>query len=576
MKKLLLSILLTTFALNVSNGQSVSGANININNINALINADGTLFCDNAFNQRFEVPKGSGKGTIYVSNLWIGGVDNGGSLHVAAQTYRQTGSDFFPGPIDPTVTYGTAYFNQWNRVWKINQCDIDAYASWIIGGSVGPNPVDSATMDVITNWPAFNTDGSPIAPFTDINSNGIYEPGIGDTPRIKGDQAIFFVYNDMAAAHGETSALPLGIEVQAMVYAYSCPNDSALYNTIFSSYKIINKSTTKYDSVFIGNWTDLDIGFSGDDFIQCDVTRGAYAAFNGDNMDGPSFQPYYGATPPAEAIVFLKTPLADSTGIDEPASYTANGTNYGNGIIDDERLGMKKFITYYNNFTATGNPVTPADYYNYLNGFWKDNTQLTYGGTGHLSGGVACDYIFPSNTDPLGYGTGMAPQPAWDEMMMMNMPGDRRGMGISGPFTFKAGQMQEIDFAYVYGRATSGTNISSINTLSVRVDSIIQKYNSVIAGCGCDNLSSVNSIQKQDLKFTLYPNPSKEKLNINFSDVFKNTSLAIYDVTGRLIKTIDKITTNNLTVDISDLQQGMYLISLQTEGSITTKRFIKQ
>jgi len=30
--------------------------------------------------------------------LWIGGKDNGGNLKLAAMTYRQRGSDFWPGP----------------------------------------------------------------------------------------------------------------------------------------------------------------------------------------------------------------------------------------------------------------------------------------------------------------------------------------------------------------------------------------------------------------------------------------------------------------------------------------------
>src|ERR1017187_5980338 len=70
---------------------------LSINNVVAPFNADGYLFW-NFVNAGFEVPKGSGKHTIFAGAPWIGGIDNNGLLHVAAQTYRQTGSDFFPGP----------------------------------------------------------------------------------------------------------------------------------------------------------------------------------------------------------------------------------------------------------------------------------------------------------------------------------------------------------------------------------------------------------------------------------------------------------------------------------------------
>ena len=51
------------------------------------------------------VPRGSGKDVSFASGLWIGGLDAANSLHVAGGTYRQTGNDFFAGPI----RQGTAY-----------------------------------------------------------------------------------------------------------------------------------------------------------------------------------------------------------------------------------------------------------------------------------------------------------------------------------------------------------------------------------------------------------------------------------------------------------------------------------
>ena len=120
-----------------------------------------------------------------------------------------------------------------------------------------------------------------------MNGDGVYDPiGSGDYPLIKGDQAIFFVYNDAKGTHTETGGLPLGVEIQGMAYAYSCANDSALYNTIFTNNKIVNKSGSRIDSAFIGNFTDTDIGWYNDDFIGCDVKRGAYYGYNGTAIDG--------------------------------------------------------------------------------------------------------------------------------------------------------------------------------------------------------------------------------------------------------------------------------------------------
>jgi hypothetical protein len=79
-----------------------------------------------------------------------------------------------------------------------------------------------------------------------------------------------------------------------------------------------------------------------------------------------------------------------------------------------------------------------------------------------------------------------------------------------------------------------------------------------------------------DNDFVIYPNPTQSMLHVSLLNTFKNASLTVYDVTGRLVKAVDKITTNDLAIDISDLESGMYLISLQTDNNVVTKRFVKQ
>ena len=48
---------------------------------------------------KYEIPKNSGKHSMFAGSLWIGGLDDDDQLKVAAQTYRQSGNDFWPGPI---------------------------------------------------------------------------------------------------------------------------------------------------------------------------------------------------------------------------------------------------------------------------------------------------------------------------------------------------------------------------------------------------------------------------------------------------------------------------------------------
>src|SRR3989344_1992955 len=72
---------------------------LDVNNIHAGFNASGDLFYNI---NTFGTPITTSSNTIAFSaaNLWIGGFDPAGNLNISAQTYRQTGSDFWPGPLD--------------------------------------------------------------------------------------------------------------------------------------------------------------------------------------------------------------------------------------------------------------------------------------------------------------------------------------------------------------------------------------------------------------------------------------------------------------------------------------------
>ncbi|MBK9799811.1 MAG: hypothetical protein IPP56_08815 [Bacteroidetes bacterium] len=109
-----------------------ASAVLDINNVHATINSDGALFDKHIqlgnvvyiSEPGFEVPAGSGKNSVFASGLWIGGMDPGGSLHTACQTYKQTGNDFVAGPkVNMAVTANM------NKVWKISQSVIDNFVA---------------------------------------------------------------------------------------------------------------------------------------------------------------------------------------------------------------------------------------------------------------------------------------------------------------------------------------------------------------------------------------------------------------------------------------------------------------
>lgn len=82
-----------------------------------------------------------------------------------------------------------------------------------------------------------------------------------------------------------------------------------------------------------------------------------------------------------------------------------------------------------------------------------------------------------------------------------------------------------------------------------------------------------------DINVALYPNPAVDKINLDFSNAFidREVRAQIYTSDGRLAKTITKQANGILehTIDISDLDAGMYRIRLNSNLETIEENFIK-
>jgi len=353
-----------------------------LNNINALFSANGSHFYGEG--PKFEVPKFSGKSTIFLNTLWIGGLDSDSILHLCAQIYGQgpnvgpakSCNDFWAGPVMDSTAYSIYQDTIWNYVWNLKKSEIEYHKShW---SDPGYTPIH----DILT-WPGNGNvalgQAAKLAPFYDVNGDGIYNPYDGDYPLIKGDQSLFFIFNDDRNYHSETNGNRMKMEIHGMAYAFDLPGDSAFYNTIFVNYTIFNRSARTYYHTYVGLFTDTDIGWAMDDYIGCDVERSSYFGYNGTPIDGNGQPEAYGAHPPAQSVTILGGPYLDPDGIDNPCfdayghqlcNASVNGTNFGDSIVDNERYGMTTFVYFNNNSSGVSSymvdPILAPDYYQYM------------------------------------------------------------------------------------------------------------------------------------------------------------------------------------------------------------------
>lgn len=455
-----------------------ASSQLDINNVRALLHNGGDMWWDLVGDPRYEIPKGGGVHSLFAGSLWIGGLDGSSQLRVAAQTYRQSGLDFWPGPITGGVTGGEAsteeaICDRYNRMFKISKAEIDAFQADYGDNNVIDNPENYPN---VFNWPAINNpnidaglyqdadglslqafrpDGSFLyaAPFVDVDGDLIYNPDAGDYPDIQGDQAIWWIINDRGNVHTETGGQPIGVEIHMLAFAFTTSN--AVNDMTFYRQTVINRSSQLLNETYMGQWVDADLGRFNDDYVGCDTLRGLGFCYNGDaNDDGPAG---YGLDPPAIGVDFFQGPLADALdGVD----------NDKDGIVDEdgETIIMSKFVYYNNDFTLIGNPEVAQHYYGYLIGQWKDGSSIVdnfsnggdgtgYGGS---SPGPSTNYMFPG--DPCG-GSG------WTETNADNPPADRRFLQSAGPFTLQPGAVNEIVTGVVWARQGGQDNLGSVCAL---------------------------------------------------------------------------------------------------------------
>ena len=562
--------------------------NLDVNNINARFYSAGMLFSDTLQSvPSYEYPKGSGHTTIYAGGLWLAGMDSNGQLHLAGQVYGQ-GKDYYPGPVSNPSVYSTSHV-EYNYVWKVTKAEIDEFILWFDCGQTPGCTQNSSYVipDVIINWPGtgenWNGQSQYIAPFIDVNQNGIYNPLDGDYPCIKGDVAVFTVFND-DGIHTETGGERLKMEIRALHYGYNS-SDSALANTIFSEYTIINYSTTTYADFYIGMWEDMDIGCSEDDYVGCDVERNLAYTFNADSVDndGCNGAAAYLNNPPAQGMVILRGPSQDDDGVANQIGIgqneVINGCGYEDNIPDNERLGMSIFAYFDRLLTGTifGAPIVPLDFYNYLQGIWMDGTHFTYGGTGN-GGAIEANYLFPDASDPSYFGTnGVAVSP-WSELGEATVKGDRRLLASMGTFTFAPFEVKQFTIAHISALDyVDSSTTASLELLKSYTDDIHDFYACDTSGMYglCDgqivSVNNPNSVEVNNV--SLFPNPTSSLLN--FKSDSQIEMIKVYNLLGEVI--LSKEVKRMSQIDISGLSKGIYLVEFEfSSADKSVKRIVKE
>jgi len=397
--------------------QETSDIWLDVNRFRSIFRNNGIWHFDVIANtEGTEWPAGSGDSPIFASGQYIGAKVNG-EIKVAAIQHSAT--EFQAGEIDSP---GVA-LNPKDPKYRWYELRSDGTGDW-------------------DNWPT--EQGAR------IDENG--------DPLLIGDQTIFSVWNDLTD-HAEYGTNKLSVEVRQTAFAFD--NFNALGDVQFIKWQLVNKSGQFWDSTYFSVWQDPDLGDASDDLIGCDSIFGMGFCYNAYNDDQT-----YGIAPPATGVDFVQGPIIEELG--------SNVTLPDGSVLQDKRmLQMTCFDHWPGGDSPMGNPWDGEDVWNYMRGFWRDGTPITFGNRGYNTPGPShppTKFMFSGDPESqsgwLDYGaddrrffmtTGPFPMAAWTAH---DLSSDLNG---NGQPDFGEPGVQEIVAAVMVARGTS--NLNSVTVL---------------------------------------------------------------------------------------------------------------
>jgi len=187
----------------------------------------------------------------------------------------------------------------------------------------------------------------------------------------------------------------------------------------------------------------------------------------------------------------------------------------------------------------------------------------TYNFTVTMSGAAAYGFEMTPQTatSPVGLGTWIAGAGTGVSTKYIKQSAKKTGASATWAFQWIApATATTVTF---YGAFNYANDNGAASGDVIKTSSVTYLANST----GIDDSSTSNTL------ISVFPNPSASVLHITSPSVFEKGF--IYSINGRLIKTISEIELINKTIDIADLSNGNYYLSLSSSNKTYTSKFVK-
>lgn len=366
------------------------------NNLGIAGRSDGILFSTSEGKNAFQYPANSNKSMASLGAFWISAITQD-SILLQSSIFNPLQPEFWSGPID-TLTRKSKNPDNWNSVYVASVHGIKLHRENFKnqGYSVPSN---------IANWPGNSLKGAALpavlAPYIDWDLDGLYTPQSGDFPAIKGDNALYQIYNDEFGEHNTSGGIPLKAQVSQMVFNYA---GYGMENVVFVEAYVKNMGDYDWKDCYFGFYTDVVLGNPNDNYIRTNVKDNTVYAYNGDEMDEGDFG--YGNLKPYLSQMWLNRTLSSSS------------------VFETEM------------------PKSTTQLRNVMKGYTIEG-KLKYDSSG------GSKFSFPGTSDLANTKIERS------EESLGSKPGKRKVLSVIGPIDVKMGKSIKLDIAFFAGTTTN-------------------------------------------------------------------------------------------------------------------------